>query len=150
MDNLLEALKTGSCFNREKRDAKRKTPRAAGGKLLTCGLTTNTVLQTITFSMNTFKFCKFVFHPAIHRFTTSREIVHLYSDYRGNIQAGRVQSLHDGLYLQENLFLKSLINFWDINQSLKSSDYFLRGFGILCVFICIFIARKQNNLQIQR
>lgn len=45
MDNLLEALKTGSCFNREKRDAKRKTPRAAGGKLLTCGLTTNTVIQ---------------------------------------------------------------------------------------------------------
>lgn len=45
MDNLLEALKTGSCFNREKRDAKRKTPRAAGGELLTCGLTTNTVIQ---------------------------------------------------------------------------------------------------------
>ncbi|XP_078323555.1 protein diaphanous homolog 2-like isoform X6 [Crassostrea virginica] len=32
MDNLLEALKTGSCFNREKRDAKRKTPRAAGDR----------------------------------------------------------------------------------------------------------------------
>lgn len=32
MDNLLEALKTGSCFNREKRDAKRKTPRAAGAE----------------------------------------------------------------------------------------------------------------------
>ena len=35
MDNLLEALKTGSAFNvnREKRDGKRRTPRAAGGKL---------------------------------------------------------------------------------------------------------------------
>ena len=34
MDNLLEALKTGSAFNvnREKRDGKRRTPRAAGGK----------------------------------------------------------------------------------------------------------------------
>ena len=33
MDNLLEALKTGSAFNvgREKRDGKRRTPRAAGG-----------------------------------------------------------------------------------------------------------------------
>ena len=36
MDNLLEALKTGSAFNvgREKRDGKRRTPRAAGGKVL--------------------------------------------------------------------------------------------------------------------
>ena len=36
MDNLLEALKTGSAFNvgREKRDGKRRTPRAAGGNLL--------------------------------------------------------------------------------------------------------------------
>ena len=35
MDNLLEALKTGSAFNvgREKRDGKRRTPRAAGGNL---------------------------------------------------------------------------------------------------------------------
>ena len=34
MDNLLEALKTGSAFNvgREKRDGKRRTPRAAGGR----------------------------------------------------------------------------------------------------------------------
>ena len=34
MDNLLEALKTGSAFNnvREKRDAKRRTPRAAGAE----------------------------------------------------------------------------------------------------------------------
>ncbi|XP_055958630.1 protein diaphanous homolog 2-like [Patella vulgata] len=34
MDNLLEALKTGSAFsvNREKRDNKRKTPRAAGAE----------------------------------------------------------------------------------------------------------------------
>lgn len=34
MDNLLEALKTGSAFNnvREKREQKRRTPRAAGGK----------------------------------------------------------------------------------------------------------------------
>jgi len=33
MDNLLEALKTGSAFNvcRERKDAKKKTPRAAGG-----------------------------------------------------------------------------------------------------------------------
>jgi len=36
MDNLLEALKTGSAFNmgREKRDRKQRTPRAAGGKSL--------------------------------------------------------------------------------------------------------------------
>ncbi|KAL4229774.1 Protein diaphanous 1 [Mactra antiquata] len=35
MDNLLEALKTGSAFNvgREKRDGKRRTPRAAGDRL---------------------------------------------------------------------------------------------------------------------
>lgn len=35
MDNLLEALKTGSAFNvgREKRDRKQRTPRAAGGRL---------------------------------------------------------------------------------------------------------------------
>ncbi|XP_060579906.1 uncharacterized protein LOC132736727 [Ruditapes philippinarum] len=34
MDNLLEALKTGSAFNvgREKRDGKRRTPRAAGDR----------------------------------------------------------------------------------------------------------------------
>ncbi|GFR61958.1 diaphanous-related formin [Elysia marginata] len=34
MDNLLEALKTGSAFNvnREKRDGKRRTPRAAGAE----------------------------------------------------------------------------------------------------------------------
>ena len=32
MDNLLEALKTGSAFNvRDKRDGRRRTPRAAGG-----------------------------------------------------------------------------------------------------------------------
>lgn len=152
MDNLLEALKTGSCFNREKRDAKRKTPRAAGGKLSSCGVTTYTVIQTVTFSMNTLNFCEFVFHPAIYRFTTSREIVHLYSDYRGNTQAGRVQSLRHRSYLQENLCLKSFtwIYFGDINWSLKTPDYFIRGFGFLCVFVCIFIARKQNNLQIQR
>lgn len=65
---------------------------------------------------------------------------------------GRVQSIHDGLYLQDNLFSKSFtwIYFGDINWSLKTSDYFLRGFGFLCDFVCIFIARKQNNLQIQR
>lgn len=34
MDNLLEALKTGSAFNvgREKRKENRRTPRASGGK----------------------------------------------------------------------------------------------------------------------
>lgn len=34
MDNLLMALKTGQAFNvnREKRDGKKRTPRAAGGK----------------------------------------------------------------------------------------------------------------------
>lgn len=36
MDNLLEALKTGSAFNnvREKRDRKQRTPRAAGGNVI--------------------------------------------------------------------------------------------------------------------
>ena len=35
MDNLLEALKTGSAFNvnRERKEGRRRTPRAAGGKL---------------------------------------------------------------------------------------------------------------------
>ena len=34
MDNLLEALKTGSAFNvnRERKEGRRRTPRAAGGK----------------------------------------------------------------------------------------------------------------------
>lgn len=34
MDNLLEALKTGSAFhvNRERKDGKKRTPRAAGGE----------------------------------------------------------------------------------------------------------------------
>jgi len=33
MDNLLEALKTGSAFNvnRDRKDARRRAPRAAGG-----------------------------------------------------------------------------------------------------------------------
>jgi diaphanous 2 len=33
MDNLLEALKTGSAFNvnRERKDVRKRTPRAAGG-----------------------------------------------------------------------------------------------------------------------
>lgn len=33
MDNLLEALKTGSAFavNRERKEGRRRTPRAAGG-----------------------------------------------------------------------------------------------------------------------
>ena len=36
MDNLLEALKTGSAFNvnRERKDGRRRTPRAAGGREL--------------------------------------------------------------------------------------------------------------------
>jgi len=35
MDNLLEALKNGSAFNvnRERKDGRKRTPRAAGGKL---------------------------------------------------------------------------------------------------------------------
>jgi len=35
MDNLLEALKTGSAFNvnRERKDGRRRAPRAAGGQL---------------------------------------------------------------------------------------------------------------------
>ena len=34
MDNLLEALKTGSAFNvnRERKEGRRRTPRAAGGR----------------------------------------------------------------------------------------------------------------------
>ena len=34
MDNLLEALKTGTAFNvnRERKEGRRRTPRAAGGK----------------------------------------------------------------------------------------------------------------------
>jgi len=36
MDNLLEALKNGSAFivNRERKDGRKRTPRAAGGELL--------------------------------------------------------------------------------------------------------------------
>ena len=36
MDNLLEALKSGSAFNvnRERKEGKKRTPRAAGGKPL--------------------------------------------------------------------------------------------------------------------
>ena len=34
MDNLLEALKTGSAFhvNRERKEGRKRTPRAAGGR----------------------------------------------------------------------------------------------------------------------
>ena len=37
MDNLLEALKNGSAFNvnRERKDGRKRTPRAAGGQLFT-------------------------------------------------------------------------------------------------------------------
>ena len=40
MDNLLEALKTGSAFNvnREKREGRRRPPRAAGGGFQSCHL----------------------------------------------------------------------------------------------------------------
>jgi len=36
MDNLLEALKNGSAFNvnRERKEGRKRTPRAAGGELL--------------------------------------------------------------------------------------------------------------------
>jgi len=36
MDNLLEALKTGSAFNvnRDRKDARRRAPRAAGGSVI--------------------------------------------------------------------------------------------------------------------
>jgi len=36
MDNLLEALKNGSAFNvnRERKDGRKRTPRAAGGSCL--------------------------------------------------------------------------------------------------------------------
>ena len=38
MDNLLEALKTGSAFNvnRERKDGRKRTPRVAGGKCEGC------------------------------------------------------------------------------------------------------------------
>lgn len=61
MDDLLKALKMDSCLNQRKQRAKPKTPRAAGGKLLTCELTTNTVIQTVTFSMNTLNFANLQF-----------------------------------------------------------------------------------------
>lgn len=44
MDNLLEVLKIGFCFNREKRDVKRKISRVVGGKLLICGFIINIVI----------------------------------------------------------------------------------------------------------
>jgi len=38
MDNLLEALKNGSAFNvsRERKDGRKRTPRAAGGQFVLC------------------------------------------------------------------------------------------------------------------
>jgi len=42
MDNLLEALKNGSAFivNRERKDGRKRTPRAAGGQLFITSIAT--------------------------------------------------------------------------------------------------------------
>ena len=56
MDNLLEALKTGSAFNnvREKREAKRRTPRAAGGNIIICVLYSNSLRKYLVIELITY------------------------------------------------------------------------------------------------
>ena len=63
MDNLLEALKTGQAFNvnrGEKKEGRRRTPRAAGGKdaFRYIHLTSIVILYNWYF-LQTFKFCYF-------------------------------------------------------------------------------------------
>ena len=53
MDNLIEALKTGSAFNvnRERKDPKKRTPRVAGGKYLNTHCVFGLVFEDSTFAL---------------------------------------------------------------------------------------------------